>query len=139
MTLKFYIQGRPITKKNSQVIGVNKKTGRLFITQSKQYKEYERADGYFIPVKWEMIETPVNIKCLYFMPTRGRVDLTNLLEATDDILVHYGVIKDDHSGILDSHDGSRVLYDKNNPRVEIEIEEATAWPNTITGGAMSAT
>lgn len=137
-TIRFSIPGRPITKKNSQVICVNKKTGRIFITQSKQYKEYERASGYFIPVKREMIETPVNIKCLYFMPTRGKVDLTNLLEATDDILVHYGVIKDDHSGILASHDGSRVLYDKNNPRVEVEIEEATTWPNIITGGATSA-
>lgn len=123
MILKFYIPGRPITKKNSQVIGFNKKTGKLFITQSKHYKEYEQKAGYFIPCKWRMIDTPVNIKCLYYMPTMGKVDLTNLLEATDDILCHYGVIKDDNSRILASHDGSRVLFDKRNPRVEIEIEE----------------
>lgn len=28
------------------------------------------------------------------------------------------------SKIIQSHDGSRVLVDKDNPRVEIEIEEA---------------
>lgn len=123
--MKFTIPGRPITKKNSQVIGFNKKTGKLFITQSKQYKAYEEAAGYYIPYKWQMIDTPVNIKCVYYMPTRGKVDLTNLLEATDDILVHYGVIKDDNSTILVSHDESRVFYDKENPRVEIDITEAT--------------
>lgn len=123
MVIRFTIPGRPITKKNHQKIAFNKKTGRIFITQSDKYKQYEKDAGYFIPVKWKMINTPVNIKCLYYMPTHGKVDLTNLLEATDDILVKYGVIQDDNSTILVSHDGSRVLYDKENPRVEIEIEE----------------
>jgi Holliday junction resolvase RusA-like endonuclease len=55
------------------------------------------------------------------MPTRGTVDLVNLLEATCDMLRHYGVIKDDDSSIVASHDGSRVYYDKLNPRTEITI------------------
>lgn len=120
--IRFTIPGRPITKKNHQKIAFNKKTGRIFVTQSDRYKQYEQDAGYFIPVKWQMIDYQVNIKCLYYMPTHGKVDLTNLLEATDDILVKYGVIKDDNSTILVSHDGSRVYYDKENPRVEVEIE-----------------
>lgn len=56
------------------------------------------------------------------MPTRHRVDLTNLLNATNDILVDCGVLKDDNSRIIVSHDGSRVKYDKENPRAEIFIE-----------------
>ena len=55
------------------------------------------------------------------MPTRRRVDLNNLLEAATDLLVSAGVLKDDHCGIVVSHDGSRVLYDKDNPRTEITI------------------
>lgn len=55
------------------------------------------------------------------MPTRRRVDLVNLLEATCDVLVRYGIIEDDHCGIVASHDGSRVLYDKAHPRTEIYI------------------
>lgn len=66
----------------------------------------------------------MNVKCVYFMQTRRRVDLVNLLEATCDILVHYGVVEDDNSNIIVIHDGSRVLHDKKCPRVEIEIEEA---------------
>lgn len=68
------------------------------------------------------IDVKSNLKCVYYMPTRHKVDLTNLLNATCDILVEAGVLKDDNSKIVASHDGSRVLYDKENPRVEIYIE-----------------
>ena len=57
------------------------------------------------------------------MPTRRRVDLCNLHEALCDVLVKHGVIADDNSNIVAGMDGSRVLYDKNNPRTEIVIEE----------------
>ena len=63
----------------------------------------------------------VNVKCLYYMQTKRRVDLNNLLEATTDVLVKYKVLEDDNSNIVVSHDGSRVLYDKENPRTEITI------------------
>lgn len=56
------------------------------------------------------------------MPTKHRVDLVNLLEATCDVLVKADVLEDDNSKIVASHDGSRVLYDKANPRAEIYIE-----------------
>ena len=46
---------------------------------------------------------------------------TNLLEAIDDILTHYCVIEDDDAQHVGGHDGSRVLYDKENPRTEIYI------------------
>ena len=52
----------------------------------------------------------------------------NLEAAADDLLVSAGVIKDDNSNIIKSHDGTRVLYDKENPRTEIYIydyEEVT--------------
>ena len=59
---------------------------------------------------------------MFYMPTKRRVDLTNLLEAIDDVLGKYGVLKDDNSEIITSHDGSRVLYDKDNPRTEVVIK-----------------
>ena len=63
----------------------------------------------------------MNIQCLYYMQTRRIVDLVGLLQGTDDLLTDAGVIKDDNSRIVAGHDGSRVLYDKENPRVEITI------------------
>lgn len=115
----------PITKKNSMRIMHSSKTGKPFIMPSQKYMEYEaEAVWYCIGAGVRCpIEDPVEVKCLFYMPTRRRVDLTNLLESIDDVLVRAGVLKDDHSGIIVSHDGSRVLYDKQNPRTEVYIAD----------------
>lgn len=115
----------PITKKNSQRILKNRFTGKMFIAPSEQYKDYETKALWLIPKplpKHMPIAYPVNVKCLFYMPTRRKCDLTNLLEAIDDILVKAGVIADDNYTIIESHDGSRVYYDKENPRTEVYIE-----------------
>lgn len=119
--LKFTIPLKPITKKNSSQIITNKATGRPMIIPSKQYLQYERDAGVFIKGKGLKLNEPVTVTCLYYMPTRHRVDLTNLMEATHDILVKYEVLADDNSSVIYSVDGSRVFYDKENPRTEVEI------------------
>lgn len=117
---RFTIHLAPITKKNSQQIIQVK--GRPMIIPSKQYKKYEKDCKVFMP-KCETITKSINVKALYYMPTKRRVDLTNLHEALHDVMVKYGVIEDDNSKIIVSTDGSRVLYDKENPRTEVYIEE----------------
>lgn len=113
----------PITKKTHQQIIRNRKTGKQMIVPSKQYKEYEKACAEFIPqMPFNTYDCPVNVKCEYYMPTRRRVDIVNLEESTLDVLVKYGILLDDNSNIVASMDGSRVLYDKESPRTEIEIE-----------------
>ena len=69
------------------------------------------------------IDYPINLKCVYYRKTKHTVDLANLFAATCDILSDCGVIKDDNCKIVVSHDGSRVKYDKECPRVEISIEK----------------
>ena len=118
------IKGNPITKKNSQRI-VKAKNGRPFIIPSKQYKDYEKQaieELAYIPSLRGVIDYPVNVKCIYYMQTRRKCDLVNLQEATLDILVKAGILADDNSNIVCSMDGSRVMYDKENPRVIITIE-----------------
>lgn len=120
--LKYTVKLPPISKKNSQQILTNPKTGRPFIAPSSRYKQYERDAAWFLrPRPPRPIDCELNIKCLFYMPTRRIVDLTNLLEAVDDVLVHEQIIADDNSRIVVSHDGSRVLYDKDHPRTEITI------------------
>lgn len=116
----FVIKGQPITKKNSSQIV--KAGGRYMVIPSKQYRAYEELALWQLP-KNVYYQCTVNIKCVYYMPTKRRVDLTNLLEATDDILTKGKVIADDNCNIVVSHDGSCVKYSKDNPRVEITIEE----------------
>nr|DAU99984.1 MAG TPA: hypothetical protein [Caudoviricetes sp.] len=43
MILKYIISLPPITKKNSQQILTNHRTGKPFIDPSRQYKKYEQA------------------------------------------------------------------------------------------------
>lgn len=130
-TYQFTIAGNPITKKNSMRMVQNQKTGRFFPMPSKAYADYQASAGYTLLLNKpdEPIDYPVNIKCVYYMQKRLRVDLTNLLEATDDILCDYGFIKDDNCNIVVSHDGSRVHHDKDFPRVEILIEpsDEVSW------------
>lgn len=118
----YIIEGRPITKKNSQRIVHH--GGRPTIIQSKQYVQYEKKSILQLrknrPEK--PIDYPVSVSCLYYMPTRRRVDLLNLLAATHDILVKAEILKDDNSSIVYSVDGSRVHYDRERPRVEISIK-----------------
>ncbi len=120
--LTITLHGRPITKKNSQRIVRVGKFNKII--PSKAYVQYEKDCLKQITGDKRLnLAGKYNLKCLYYMPTRHRVDLVNLLEATCDVLVKANVIKDDESKIIASHDGCEVLYDKNNPRVEIEIKE----------------
>jgi Holliday junction resolvase RusA-like endonuclease len=114
----------PVSKKNSQQILINRKTGRPFISPSKAYKTFEKDCLSQLPKPEKPISSPVNVMCVYYMATKRKVDLCNLIEATCDILVRAGVLEDDNSGIVVSHDGSRVLYDKQYARTEVTITEA---------------
>lgn len=117
------IFGDPRTKKNSQRI--IRAGGRYIPIPSKQYKDYEKAAGQYLePWKGLKIAEPVNVRAHYYMKTRRKVDLTNLHEALHDILVKYGVLEDDNATIIYSTDGSRVYYDRENPRTEIVITPA---------------
>lgn len=117
--IRITIPGRPITKKNhGQIVMRGKKPVLL---PSRQFTAYQEMAGYYIRCRQRRIQERCNIRCVYYMPTRGIVDLVGLLQATDDILVHYGVLADDNSRIVAGHDGSRVRYDRDHPRVEITI------------------
>lgn len=126
--LSFTIPLAPITKKNSQQIITNPRTKRPMIIPSAKFRQYQKDAGIFLRGKFSKIEDPINIKAIYYMPTRRRVDLTNLHEALHDVLVHYGVITDDDSSVIVSTDGSRVKYDKENPRTEVTITPAEDTP-----------
>ena len=67
------------------------------------------------------IDYPVNIRYTFYREKKIRVDLTNLLESLDDILQEGGAITDDSWKVVGGHDGSRIEFDKQNPRVEVEI------------------
>lgn len=114
------LYGDPRTKKNSARI-LRTRSGAPFVAPSKAYGDYETDCLRQIKKPRSPISARVNVRCVYYMKTARRVDLANLIEATTDILVKAHVLEDDNSKIVAAHDGSRVEYDKENPRAEITI------------------
>ena len=125
--LKIIIPGNPVTKKNHGRIVQKKFTNGKslpIMLPSEPYVKYEKHCKEYIPVlRQPPINYPINLQCHYYLETRRKCDLTNLLQATCDILVKYGILEDDNYSIVASFDGSKATYDKENPRVEIYIEK----------------
>lgn len=127
--VRYTINICPTSKKNhQQLVGIGAtcpkcgKKERMLPIQSKQYLQYEKDCAWFLnPKPTKPIDFPVNICCTFYMKTKRRVDGLNLLAAIDDILVKHKILEDDSRDQVCSHDGSRVYYDKTNPRVEIVI------------------
>lgn len=121
----------PRTKKNHQMIAGSgarcplcKKPAKQFVRQSVAHDQYHmQAEPCLHPRPSVPICTPVAVVYRFYMQTRRRVDCLNLCACADDLLVDAAVLKDDNSNIIISHDGSRVFYDKENPRTEIYIYE----------------
>ena len=123
MTTNITLIGRPITKKNHQqmVVAGN---GRKFLIQSKAYRQYEKdcLIQLLCLYKGKTIEGQLSMKCLYYMPTKAKPDLLNLLQATSDILEKAKVIENDKN-IYSFNDSKIMGVDKLNPRVEILLKE----------------
>ena len=122
--IRFTIPLNPVSKKNSSRVVPCGKYHKVL--PSEAYEKYEKRAGAYIPYQGLMIDRPCEVKCLFYTrinyaETKQRVDMVNLLEAIDDVLVTYHLLADDNSRIIVSHDGSRVLHDKNSPRTEVTI------------------
>ena len=137
--INFTLNVIPRTKKNSSriVTRYSKKKGKNFtkLLPSELYERFEYECSYLIPQSLKIgIKTPVNIKAIFYVQSRRRIDLANLLEGLDDMLVATGVLEDDCRDIIAGHDGSRVFYDKDNPRIEVTIEDMpdySTWKEQI--------
>lgn len=123
------IQGQPITKKNSNRV-VTGRNGRPYVIPSAQFEKYQaEAIPQLKPVA-KPIECPCNVCVEYHVRDLIRRDLVNLLAATCDILVAAHILVDDNWRIVYSHDGSKVIVDRPNPRAVITItarDDVTPW------------
>lgn len=111
------------SKKNSQRIIYNSRTKKPMIIQSEIYARFERECGIYLKkYKSNVITYPVNLKCLFFTKDKRKRDLSNLINAIQDVLVKYEILEDDNYNIVKSLDGSRIIYrpDKE-PEIVIEI------------------
>ena len=128
---QFIIPLDPKAKKNSHRIAgcgprcpVCGKYQRQFVRNADKTTEYAfNAAKFLQPKPKKPLEGPVQLVYRLYTATWHRKDDLNLYEALDDILVKEGILRDDDRKTIRSRDGSRVLYDKDNPRAEIYIYE----------------
>lgn len=127
--IKLTLYGTPRSKKNSL------RAFKNVVLPSKAYGEYEKECHRQIDLMHlAEITEDVEVKALYYLKDRRKVDLHNLMQATADIISHkrkringkMAVIKplilaDD--SLIKSWDGTRIMgIDKENPRTEIIIK-----------------
>lgn len=122
----------PVTKKNhnrivtyGQVCPVCKRRAFSKVLPSEAYKKYSETLMTFLPFVAKKIGTPIdykiNLKCVFYRGSKRKGDLVGYLQSIQDILVESKILLDDNSDIVVSIDGSKVDYDKDNPRTEITI------------------
>lgn len=134
--IRFVILGPPVTKKNhGQIIHSGPKcmvckrgTGRPFMLPSSVFKAWEKDAAGQIARQLDgalalPIRTPVTLRCQVYRDRAGVADLLNYEAAVSDMLETAGILEDDR--LVASTDGSRLRIDRENPRVEIEIEPFT--------------
>lgn len=125
---RLVIPGPMYSKKNSKQIVRNRSRGgrkgnRAFkVLSSANVRQWEANAVALMQAAWAgraPIDCPVWVTFVFYAPDRRKRDLSNLYEAPQDAMQDAGIIVDDSQIV--AHDGSRLLYDKYNPRTEIIV------------------
>ncbi len=121
--IKITIPVNPRSKKNSQEIVFNKRTGHRMVIQNKRYTEFEKECKKHLPKLEKPIDYSINLQCKFYVCDARKRDIANYLEAIQDVLVKYNILEDDNYNIVSSINGCSMEIDRNDPRVEITIEK----------------
>jgi Holliday junction resolvase RusA-like endonuclease len=124
--LFFLVMGQPVTKKNSmvlirhgqRVIPIPSKIYRDWLKRAKSQVSQQTKGIHDLPIRG-----PVHLKVLAYRWSTHKIDLSNVIEAVQDMIQYVGVLEDDSQ--VSSLDGSRVFFGvpKDEARVEITLEE----------------
>jgi len=121
------IYGQPVSWKNSAMVTKN----RVPIKSKAQRRWAKEATRQLRAVIGTLgIQTPlvpkdveINAKIVSYLGTKRLIDASNLYQGPEDVMQVVGILEDD--SCIVSHDGSDRQYDKENPRVEIELTRKT--------------
>ena len=114
----FTVLGAPRTKKNSlRVAGKRILPSKAWETWAKD-AVFQTEKG--ITLRPPRFEWPAgSIRALFYLDAERKVDAVNLYQGLADLLEKRGCVDDDT--VFRDWDGSRVLLDRANPRVEVTI------------------
>lgn len=125
--MKFIIIGSPRTKKNSQQIAKNRRTGSLFIASDPVKKKYQKTAVEQLAVQlaemkeygaWIPLDGPVHVRATFYRD-KNLGDLVGYMQMIADCLEKGCVVVNDR--LIESWDGTRMTKDADNPRTELEV------------------
>lgn len=122
--MKLAYKGVVYSKKNSKSIIKNRRTGKPMIVASKRAKDMEKnmASEFSIQLgEHSAINSPSSVRMKLYRKDNIKRDLDNVATSVLDGLVRGNVIADDNYSIVKSLHIEDCGVDKDNPRVEIEI------------------
>lgn len=122
---RYVIRGRPVSKKNSRPIRLNKKTGKRFIGNNEMYLEWANDAAYQLRdqrIVFGAVTLKVRLHAdvAIYLAKGQTMDIDNALCAGFDALQASGVIKNDAQ--IKSCT-AKMGRDGGNPRVEIVLTE----------------
>jgi Holliday junction resolvase RusA-like endonuclease len=124
--MKLVILGNIKAKKNNKQMAVNRKTGKMFPMTDPKATAYmkdaviqlkEQFKGYKIS------KYPINVQMVFYYPTKHRKDIDNSMSTMLDCMKTAGIIEDDDVTHVNELYAYFAGYDKENPRVEILLED----------------
>jgi Holliday junction resolvase RusA-like endonuclease len=125
--IRFVIPGAPRTKKNSSMLSFRGRAPRML--PSKAFREWNKqAQICLMLIHGELggspllpLMVPVNCRALFFLDRDWRGDAVGYYQALADALEEGGIVENDR--LITQWDGSRVMVDAANPRIEVELYE----------------
>jgi Holliday junction resolvase RusA-like endonuclease len=124
--MKLVIPGNTPSQKNRKIISVNRATGRPFLRSAPAVKEWQSMaqdalSAQFLNMK--VTEYPIALTLTFWFDNERRHDLDNACSTVMDALAASGIIEDDNVLYVDCIVLKYGGYSKENPRVEIDMED----------------
>lgn len=126
LTKKIVLTGQTPSQKNSKNVGVNPKTGRVFVASNKIVKDWQKT-ALVEATLWQQRNLPEPCEeklfatYMFFVKDMRRRDLDNMIASCNDVLVKAGILEDDSWQWL-GLSGADAVVDSTNPRVEIYLD-----------------
>lgn len=123
--MNLVIKGNTPSQKNRKIISQNRATGRPFLRTAPAVKVWQDSAFYQLRVQAQKLpafEYPIALNVVIWYGNKRRHDLDNGLSSVLDALVAARIIPDDNTDHLSCITVQFGGYDKDNPRVEIDLD-----------------
>lgn len=121
--MKITIFGQCPSMKNGKNVGVNPRTGRVFVTSNKIVKAWQDQASKQLKNYRGTAEGPLFIMMVFYNGDKRKRDMDNQASSVLDLLVKSGLIEDDNCFVITRLCLAFGGVDRENPRVEVTIDE----------------